>query len=320
LTTKYPPERLSPQQYRLYLDHGKALAIYPINVDEFARKLGVHKHHVLAIKSWVEAHGPPMGERPTGATHIVIGDAHSKPDQDLRRFGWLGKLIEEEGRAAMSARVPFRVIQIGDWFDMAALSSYDKGKGSGEERRYLDDIAAGQDAYARVRANVSDEVYDYADKVAIEGNHEFRVHRYMNDNAELLGLMEGPREVSEEFGWTWVPFMTWKVLDGVGYCHYMQNPNGMAVSGVNVARSLLLKGYRSVTVGHNHMLDTYTTTDAWGTPIQTLSSGCFFEDIEPYAKQSNDKWWRGVCIKSNVQNGAYDLKTVGLSTLRRRFE
>jgi hypothetical protein len=89
---------------------------------------------------------------------------------------------------------------------------------------------------------------------------------------------------------------------------------------VNVARSLLLKGYRSVTVGHNHILDTYTTSDVYGNPIQTLSSGCFFEEAENYAGQSNDKWWRGLCVKTNVKDGAYDLTTLSLSTLRRQYD
>lgn len=315
------PKTLSPEQYRLYLDHGEVLAKYPVGVVEFARRFKTSEHNVKTVRAYVEVHGPPNGERPKdGAIHVVIGDAHAKPGQDLRRFGWLGKVIEDYGRTALNAGVPFRVVNIGDWFDMAALSHYDKGKASGEERRYLDDIAAGHDAYRLVRDNVSDEVYQYATKVALEGNHEQRCHRYMNDNAELLGLMEGPQSTTEAFDWEWVPFLTWRQLDGVGYCHYSQNGNGQAVAGVNVARSLLLKGYRSVTVGHNHMLDTYTTADVYGKAIQTLSAGCYFEDSEKYAGQSNDRWWRGLCVKTNVVDGSYDLTTLSLATLRRQYE
>lgn len=315
------PTILNPVQRRLYEAHGHVLAAYPVTVVQLAKQLGVSRYDLLVVEAYVKANGTPVVTRKTGATHLVIGDAHAKPNQSLARFRWLGRVVEELGQKALSEGTEFKVIQIGDWFDMPSLSSYDKGRGSAELRRYKADIEAGHDAYALVAAEISSEVRAVTDFHAIGGNHgEGRCKRFMNDNPELIGLLHGPRETSEAFGWHYTPYLEWLHLDGVGYCHYMQNPNsGTAVSGVNVGRSLLIKGHRSVTVGHNHRLDSYTSSDAFGAAIQTLSCGCYFEEREAYAGQSNDKWWRGLCVKTDVRDGQYNLQTLTFDSIRRKY-
>ena len=59
---------------------------------------------------------------------LIIPDAHAEPNYDNDRFTWLGSLIFE--------KKPDVVVCLGDWFDMASLSSHDKGKKSFEGRRY----------------------------------------------------------------------------------------------------------------------------------------------------------------------------------------
>ena len=49
---------------------------------------------------------------------LIIPDAHAEPNYDNDRFTWLGNLIFEEK--------PDVVVCLGDWFDMASLSSHDK--------------------------------------------------------------------------------------------------------------------------------------------------------------------------------------------------
>ena len=53
---------------------------------------------------------------------LIIPDAHAEPNYDNDRLTWLGNLIFEEK--------PDVVVCLGDWFDMASLSSHDKGKKS----------------------------------------------------------------------------------------------------------------------------------------------------------------------------------------------
>lgn len=311
---------LTPSQMKVYQEHGEALVRYPISIENLARQLGVSRYTVRAAKAYAEEFGTVDTEA-IPAIHLIIPDAHAKPGTDLIRFKHLGKEAEELGREAMAKGVPFRVISIGDFGDFPSLSSYDKGKGKGAGRTYAADLKSMETALMYIFLYVSPEVRAYTDWYWCEGNHEFRVHRYMNDNPELQGVLNGPYEVMEEYGWTVIPFNEWLHLDGVGYTHFMQSPGtGRAISGVNIARSLLLKGHRSVVVGHNHILDTAHDNDAYGNPIRTLSCGCFFDHVEDYAGQGQGKWWRGLIVLRDVIGGDYRLEERPLSLLHTKYE
>jgi len=318
----HPSKALSPGQLRLYYEHGEAMSKYPIKESEFVKDLKITRHAFRTVQVYVDAYGPPSAEdlqaHAPGAIHLVIPDAHAKPGESNERFEWLGKEIEEVGREALELEVPFRVISIGDFGDMPSLSHYDRGKASAWGRTYAADAAAMMDAILKVKDNCSPEIWNYADKFWTEGNHEERCARYMQENPELQGILKDPFFIMSDAGFKPVPYLQWLQLDGVGYSHYMQNAGGRAVSGVNHARSLLLKGYRSVVVGHSHRLDTYTTADAFGNPLKTLVCGCYFEHDEEYAGQSNSTWWRGLCVLRNVRRGGYDLETRTLASIRQK--
>lgn len=57
-------------------------------------------------------------------TILVIPDAHASPKHNNSRFDILGKFILD--------RQPDIIVNIGDFADMEALCSYDKGKASFE--------------------------------------------------------------------------------------------------------------------------------------------------------------------------------------------
>lgn len=310
---------LSAKQRAIYLAHGKVLAKYPIHNEGLAKQIGATRWAVDRVKDYVREFGPPTEDEQPGAIHLIIPDAHARPNTDQSRFTWLGREIEEVGREAMAQGVPFKVISIGDFGDFPSLSSYDKGKASGENRRYMDDHAALVDALDRT-ATCSAEVGAYAEWHWTEGNHEYRAVRYMNDNPTMQGCLDIPA-LFRHHGWTAHKFTEWVELDGIGYCHFMQTPaSGKAMSGVNLARSLILAGHRSVVVGHNHRFDTAQDTDIYGNPLRALSCGCFTDQFEEYAgTQGNAKWWRGLVILRNVKNGGYDLETRTLESLKRKY-
>ena len=77
-------------------------------------------------------------------TILVIPDSHAESDQDLTRYTLLGRMICD---VMSKAKGPCVVVNIGDWFDLPSLNSYDRpGSKSFEGRRYRDDIAAGIEA------------------------------------------------------------------------------------------------------------------------------------------------------------------------------
>ncbi len=52
--------------------------------------------------------------------HVVIGDAHAKPEVSNRRFEWLGKFLLDTALANPDDNV--KVIDLGDWEDMSSQS------------------------------------------------------------------------------------------------------------------------------------------------------------------------------------------------------
>jgi hypothetical protein len=318
------PSDLSSDVHLLYTTYGDAIHLLgpeQLRAKAFARKHGVTEWSARKLRQAVEDLGPPSERADIeGAMVLVVPDSHAGPGQDLRRFTWLGRAIEHYGRVAMSRGVPFRVVWIGDTGDYHSLSSYDKGKLSAEGARYVLDLQAHKDAMTFTYAEVSSEVWAYADLHYTKGNHEFRANRHMQDHPELEGVLDGPMKLMEGFGITAHEFLDIVTLDGVAYVHYMQNPGtGKAVGGINQARSMLLKGLRSIVVGHSHKIDSFTQNDLYGNPVKTLVVGCYFEHDEGYAGQGNRAWWRGLVLLENVRNGNFDETPLRMDTVRKRF-
>ena len=70
-------------------------------------------------------------------TIFVIGDTQCKPSEDIEYMGWIANYI--------ALKQPDIIVHIGDHYDMASLSSYDKGKLSAEGKRIHEDIKAGDE-------------------------------------------------------------------------------------------------------------------------------------------------------------------------------
>lgn len=316
---------LTPDSLRLYWQYGDAIhavGLASFRVKAFARTHRVSEWAVRQLRRALEEVGPPSenAEYREGAMVLVVPDSHAAPNQDFSRFEWLGNAIEHYGRIAIGRGVPFRVVWIGDTADYHSLSSYDKGKAASWNSLYVADLESHRQAMMRTRAAVSDEVWAYADKHWTEGNHEHRAVRYMKDNPELQGVLDGPFDVMESFDIQCHGFTKIVTLDGVGYCHVMQTPGtGRPIGGINQARSMLLKGFRSIVVGHSHRYDSFTQNDLYGNPIKTLVVGCYFEHHEGYAGQGNNAWWRGLVLLENVRDGNFDETPIRMDTVRTKF-
>ena len=69
---------------------------------------------------------------------MVIPDCQVKPGNSVEHLRWAGLYAAD--------KKPDIIVNIGDFWDMPSLSSYDVGKKSFEGRRYQKDIAAGNTA------------------------------------------------------------------------------------------------------------------------------------------------------------------------------
>ena len=220
----------------------------------------------------------------TGQTHLVIGDAHAAPGQNLERFTFLSKMIRDLR--------PDVVICIGDFADMPALSSFDKGKKAYEGRRYTEDIKAANEALRLLHKDIDEHNRTFPSDpvkprlVYCEGNHEYRIERALNDSAglDVMGLkhLDFARR-----GWEVYRFKKPVEIDGVNYCHFFTSQNtDRAISGVSAARSLVNKKH-----------DVY----------------------KEYAGQSNTGWWAGICVLRDVTDGDYDLELWSYKRIKARW-
>ena len=83
---------------------------------------------------WVQIEPPKRKRNPT---IFVIGDTQCKQGIDLEYMHWIGAYI--------ARKKPDIIVHLGDHYDLASLSSYDKSTLSAEGRRVQLDIEAGSE-------------------------------------------------------------------------------------------------------------------------------------------------------------------------------
>lgn len=255
-------------------------------------------------------------------SHLVIGDPHAKPGEDLSRFDWLGNAI-------MDLR-PTKVICLGDFNDMGSLSSYDKGKKSFHNASIEADILTSHIALGKIIAPLI-EYWRKAKKPKAQlynpkfymlgGNHdEARIERTIQSNPELTGLISIEKLGYEKFGWEYIKYTVPVVIDGIAYCHHFASGiMGKPIGGKYLASSLISTNLQSSTVGHDHSFQYACKPRADGTLVHGLSSGCYTEDAPSYANGAHKFWWRGLIYKTNVKDGDYSLKQFTMDEVKEKW-
>ena len=121
--------------------------------------------------------------------HLVIPDAQVRPGVPVDHIDWIAQAIVDYK--------PDVIVNIGDWWDMPSLSSHD-GPGSlaKEGARYEEDVASGNDAYARLVAPLrAEQARLIRGKrgawnprcIFAFGNHENRINRAINNDPRFAG-------------------------------------------------------------------------------------------------------------------------------------
>lgn len=247
-------------------------------------------------------------------THMVIPDTQVKPGVDTDHLEWAGKYAAE--------RKPDVIIHLGDHWDMHGLSYYDKGKLSGRSQNYKDDIEAGNAAMDRFMA----PIYKAANKTGwwpelhfCLGNHEQRIERYIDANAELDGTVGYQDFNLDDHHWTVHPFLALAEVDGIAYTHYLANPmSGKPLGGVMSTR--LKNAGMSFTMGHQQTLDHCARYLANGKVHRGLVAGAFYQHDEAYKGIQGNRHWRGLIWKHEVDGlGCYDIMEVSMGYLRRKY-
>lgn len=248
--------------------------------------------------------------------HLIIADVQAKPGLQYPHLHALGKLVVE--------RRPDVIINIGDFYDMPSLSSYDSGLKT-EGRRVKNDLLAGHEAMDILlaplkrlqlqQAECGEPVYKPR-MVYLIGNHEYRIVRHIESHANLEGMLSLDDLHTKD--WEVIPFLEVVKIDGVAYSHYFCNPmTGKPYTGT---MNTMIKniGY-SFTMGHQQRFEYGRKDLTDGAVLNGLVAGSFYMHDEDYKGPQGNRHWRGIAYKHNVRNGDYDVEAISLERVLRDY-
>lgn len=256
------------------------------------------------------------------ATHIVIPDTQAKLGVPTDHLRWIGMYIVDKFKDE-----PVKIIHLGDHADMPSLSLYDKGKRAMEGRRYRADIDAANEAWAilnepLVQLNKTRRATKHKgwhpERHILMGNHEDRILRAVDLDAQLEGVISLSDLNYEKSGWKTHPFREILWLDGVAYAHYFYNHMTGKPLGGNVESRLKNVGH-TFTMGHQQTLMYGLRFVAGQSQHGLVAGACYLHD-EDYKGPQGNAHWRGIIVKHEVREGSYDPMFISLDYLCRRYE
>jgi hypothetical protein len=241
----------------------------------------------------------------------VIPDTQCKPGVPVEHLKHIGRYIAEKR--------PEIVVHLGDHADLPSLSSFDKrGSKEFEGRRYINDIAAAKRGMEALLEPIAKAKGYNPRLVLCYGNHENRINRAANDQAELDGLISLADLQYEKFGWETHAFLKPVVISGVVFCHYLVS--GVMGRPIQSAAALLSKRHMSAVVGHQQGLQIATSVRADGALLTGVIAGSAYTHKENYLGPQGNNHYRGILFLNDVQrNGQFELMPLTLKYLKRRF-
>jgi predicted phosphodiesterase len=203
-------------------------------------------------------------------------------------------------KAAAVFKPDIIVIQ-GDFGDCYSISAHDKSPLRTNDLEYEVEqirIARAQlDALGATR------------KIFIEGNHEFRLARYLASNAPAVFKMLSIPELFKlkENGWEFVPYKASLRLGKLNMTH------DTGTAGQNAHRQSMNAFQGSVVIGHTHRMEFSVTGNADGPPQVGAMFGWLgdFDDIDyMHAIAAKRAWSHGFGLGFMEANGVVHLQPV----------
>lgn len=162
------------------------------------------------------------------------------------------------------------IVLLGDFIDIYGLSFHEKDPSFGD----LAELYDREMSIANERLDFLDDHFEGVKKVYLEGNHEFRLKRFLN---RFAGPLRNRLSVPGELGlnsrpsWKWVRFGRQQIHKVWGCELYARH---CPFSSAQALRQAELAG-RSFIHGHTHQTQQATISSKIdGTEITAISSGC----------------------------------------------
>jgi hypothetical protein len=241
-------------------------------------------------------------------SHLIIPDCHVISKENLNRFTALGNLIAD--------LKPSKVICLGDFADMQSLNSHEEFQNC----YYKDDIDAAIKAQELLLAPLKARKKKLPKFFMLEGNHEYRIKRWIKDYSVLEGKISPSDLQYKEHKWEYIEYDGYEPgilqLDGIAYSHYFTHNNSSnAISGKYHSSNLIQKLHKSATAGHSHLFSYSTEVTAEHKRLHGLVAGCYFPGFKNYAGQGNKQFRKGVIFKQFLNHGDYDLTWISMERI-----
>ncbi len=142
-------------------------------------------------------------------------------------------------KAAAFNLQPDALVVIGDFADCYSVSRYPKSAARRTSLKSELDVA---------RRMLHEIAPCAPQRIFCEGNHEWRLERFINERAPelygLVGIKELLLDPADE--WTWVPYQSWTQIGKMAFSH------DVGRSGVNAGRQTLQEFGGNICFGHTH--------------------------------------------------------------------
>lgn len=228
------------------------------------------------------------------------------------------------------------IVQIGDWGSYDSLSFHDRTNTRVREgARLLADLEATSDAYNKMMAPIEayrayqrknrKKVYDF-EGYWFESNHEYRTHRYVNENPVLEGLIpERDLVGAEDGGWKIISWKDVVYIDGICFTHIPVNAgNNQPIGGKYVCHRAVDLHQSSVVFGHTHRFSVEPL--ARNGPdgpifIEGINVGWFGDYTPEYidGHMQTSHWWSGLVTLHHTEEGKVDIERISTDRLKQQY-
>lgn len=243
-------------------------------------------------------------------TVLLIPDSHVTNGQNLKKWDKVRELI--------NTRKPDIILIGGDFADILSLNFFDKNNRlTVEGRRYKAEIDSVNDALDRLlsfdRTNYSPRL------IYLEGNHENRISRYVDQNPMLDGHMNLEDDLKlYKRGFEFYPYKKFVEIQNILFTHAPLNAAGAPVSGKFAAQKAGDLTSKSMVFCHTHQVQQATTfRHGDDQPIQIYNAGCFFEGDPPggYADNSAHSTTKCLSLLTIYNPGMFDVEQISLDRI-----
>ena len=224
-------------------------------------------------------------------TALVIPDCHI-PYHDERAYNLMMRVAKDLD--------PDEVVILGDYADFYAINSH--GKDPNMTHLLADEISAVVEELTRLK-----RTFPKAKRVYIEGNHEFRLARYVKQKCpDLYGTFSVPQLLELSIlGFEFVPYTPNQKYSVLGSSLIARHEP--LAGGKHVAQNTAEKAMASVIFGHTHRIQEAQTVTMDGQNLRGISSGWLGDkesQVMQYVK-SHHQWALGFSIVRMLEDGTW---------------